>query len=138
MYLLDTNTFVLFSAGESNVIRRIQENSDILWLSSVAAEELMVGRFDNLNRARRPKTSLSLSRAHETFVQTLEDMRIFPLLAYSEEAERVFLTFPASIRRYGTQDCRIAAHGIAHGLIVVTRNERDFAAIGALCEDWSA
>jgi hypothetical protein len=44
---------------------------------------------------------------------------------------------PASVKRIGPQDCRIAAQALAHGLIVITRNLRDFNAIGAPCEDWS-
>jgi predicted nucleic acid-binding protein len=40
--------------------------------------------------------------------------------------------------RIGAQDCRIAAQAMAHEMVVVTRNVRDFQAIGASCEDWSA
>lgn len=39
--------------------------------------------------------------------------------------------------RIGSQDCRIAAQAMTHGLTVITRNLRDFEQIGAPCEDWS-
>ncbi len=71
------------------------------------------------------------------FAETLQDMAPFPILAFSREAESVFDTFPPAIRRVGSQDCRLAAQAMAHNLVVVTRNLRDFEAIGAPCEDWS-
>jgi predicted nucleic acid-binding protein len=137
MYLFDSNALKLFVAGDANTVRRVSENPTSLWLSSVAAEELLVGQMNGINRARSPRTSLSLAQAHRNFAQALEDIRLLPLLVYSDEAEQVFQSFPASIKRIGPQDCRIAAQAIAHGLIVVTRNLRDFTAIGAPCEDWS-
>ncbi len=64
--------------------------------------------------------------------------RLLPILAYSAQADVIFHSFPASVIRIGAQDCRIAAQALAHDLIVVTRNLRDFEAIGAPCADWSA
>ena len=56
----------------------------------------------------------------------------------TDEAERVFRLFPASVKRVGGMDCRIAAHAIVSGLVVVTRNTRDFERIpGVQTEDWS-
>jgi len=137
MFLFDTNALGLFLAGEPNTLQRVQENGTSIWLSSVTAEEVLVGRLNDINRARRPRTSLSLTRAHQDFAQALEDVRLFPLLVYSAQADDLYQSFPAAIKRIGPQDCRIAAQAIAHGLIVVTRNRRDFEAIGAPCEDWS-
>lgn len=71
-------------------------------------------------------------------IQALEDLRIFPLFLYSPEAEAIYRTFAPATLRIGAQDCRIAAQAMAHEMIVVTRNLRDFQAIGAPCEDWSA
>lgn len=137
MYIWDTNGFILFRGKDENTLRHVRENAGQIWLSSVAAEELLAGQFNAINRARAPRTSLSLSRAHADFAEVLEDFKTFPMLAFSEEAEAVYRTFPASVIRIGPQDCRIAAQAIAHNLTVVTRNVRDFQAIGAPCADWS-
>lgn len=138
MFLFDTNALALFFAGESNTVRRVAEVPGRVWLSSVAAEELIVGRINGIHRARQPRTSLSLPRAHQDLAQALEDVRAFPLLVYSDEAEVLYRSFSATLKRRGAQDCRIAAQALAHGMTVVTRNLRDFEAIGAPCEDWSA
>jgi predicted nucleic acid-binding protein len=98
---------------------------------------LIITYINCLRRAQSKNTSLSLPRAHEDFVKALEDLRIFPILTFSPEAEAIFQTFPPAILRIGAQDCRIAAQAMAHDLTVVTRNIRDFEAIGARCEDWS-
>ncbi len=138
MFLLDTSALGLFLTGESNTLRRVQEIPTSIWLSSIAAEELLAGRLSSINRARRPRTSLSLTQAHQDFAQALEDICLFPLLVYSAQADDLYQSFPSAVKRIGPQDCRIAAQAIAHGLIVVTRNLRGFEAIGAPCEDWSA
>lgn len=119
------------------VARRVAENFDRIWVSSVVAEEQIPGRMSDINKARAPRTSLSLPRTHEQFAKTLEDLRILPLFPYSDAAHSVYQGFSAKAIRSGGQDSRIAAQAIAHGMIVVTRNVRDFNAIGAACEDWS-
>jgi predicted nucleic acid-binding protein len=137
MYLFDTSAFELLLNGEENTVRRIATATESIWLSSVAAEEMLSGRLSAINRARSSRTSLSLPLAHQDFAKALEDIRLFPLLVYSAEAESVFRSLSASVKRIGSQDCRIAAQAVAHGFIVVTCNIRDFEAISAPCEDWS-
>lgn len=137
-YLLDADVFRLYVTGDPRVVQSVAARLDSIRLSSITVEEMVVGRLNLINRARSAKAPISVAEAHEEFAELLDDVRPFPLLIYSEEADRVFRAFPASVRRIGPQDCRLAAQAIAHGLIVVTRNRRDFEAIGAPCEDWSA
>ena len=137
MFLLDNNAQKLFIARDENTLRRVEQYAGKIWLSSVAAEELLTGSLSGLNRARSPRNSLSLAQAHADFAQALEDVRLFPMLIYSEAAESIFKTFSPATIRNGSQDCRIAAQTIAHNMVVVTRNLRDFEATGAPCEDWS-
>ncbi len=136
-FLLDTNTLRLYFDGHPDVVRRVLENLDAVWVSSVVAEEQITGRMSDINKARAPRTSLSLARAHGQFTKTLDDLRVFPLFSYSDAAHSVYQTFSAKALRSGEKDSRIAAQAIAHGMVVVTRNVRDFAAIGASCDDWS-
>ena len=138
MYLLDTNTLKLVIAGDEAVLQRVNQNLENLWVSSVVAEEFIVVFMSGLNRARSPRNSLSLPRAHRDLAQALEDLRIFPIFVYSNEAEAIYQAFAPATLRIGSQDCRIAAQAMAHNMTVVSRNLRDFQAIGAPCEDWSA
>ena len=137
MFLLDNNMHKLYVGGDGLVVERVQANIERVWTSSVAVEEAMIGQLSTLNRARSPRTSLSLPQAHADFIETMNDLRILPIFVYSDEAEAIFRTFPAATIRIGPQDCRIAAQAMAHNLTVVTRNVRDFVAIGAPCVDWS-
>ena len=138
MYLLDNDIFNLFVAGNANVLKRVAESQEEVWLSSVAAEEYIIGRMNALNRSRSSRNSLSLPRAHEDFAKALILVQVFPLFIYSEESEAVLRTFSPAIIRIGAQDCRIAAQAMAHDMTVITRNTRDFSAIGAPYADWSA
>lgn len=138
MFLLDTNAFDLLIAGDVTISHHVEQNRGRTWLSSVAAEERLTGYLSSINRARASRTSLSLARAHEDFTEALKSINTLPILPFSEEADAIYQSFPASIKRIGAQDCRIAAQAIAHGLTVVSRNGRDFAAIGAPCVDWSS
>ena len=138
MFLLDTNALIDLLNEDENVTVRFTKNAGSVWVSSVAAEERLVGVMSGINRARAPRTSLSISLAHENLVYVLQNLGSLPYLAYSDEAEAIFKTFTPAQIRVGAQDCRIAAQALAHDLTVITRNLSDFQAIGAPCEDWSA
>ncbi len=137
MFLLDTNHHKLFVAGDEAVVARILRHERQVYLSSVAAEEFLVPFLNALNRAKSPRTSLSLSQAHTDFVEAISDLTVLPLFPYDDSADAVYKTFSPTVIRVGSQDCRIAAQAMAHGLTVVTRNLRDFERIGAPCADWS-
>jgi tRNA(fMet)-specific endonuclease VapC len=136
-YLLDTNVFEALLSGDENVSRNLNAHLSEALLSSVAAEEAMAGRLNAINRARAPRTSLSLPQAHEDFADLVRDLRRLPILVYSQEADATYKTFSPAVLRHGTQDCRIAAQAIAHGLTVVTRNFSDFTPTGVDCVDWT-
>lgn len=137
MYLLDTNMLRLYVEGDANVVHGVQENLSAVFISSAVAEELVPGRLARINRARSANNSLSVAEAHEYFVKALDELRLLPILTYSETGDVVFDILSTKAKRAGAQDCRIAAQAIAHGLTVVTRNVGDFAVIGAPFADWS-
>jgi tRNA(fMet)-specific endonuclease VapC len=138
VFLLDNDTYNLLLNENAKVLGKVHEHEMSVWLSSVAVEENVIGLLNTMNRARTPRTSLSLPRAHHAFIQALGEYHSLPILAYSEEADAIYKTFSPAQIRIGSQDCRIAAQALAHGLTVVTRNLRDFEQIGAPCVDWSA
>jgi tRNA(fMet)-specific endonuclease VapC len=68
------------------------------------------------------------------------------VLKYDSRSERLrqrsaddyFRQFRQQGIRIGTQDLRIASIALAHGVIIVTRNQKDFGQVpGLTIEDWS-
>lgn len=138
MYLLDTDTASLAIRKQPRVGARIlQTPAPLIWLSSIAAEEMVSGALASINLARfRP--ALDIETASRYFVTLLTQIAKYQLLPYTNEAERLFRSWPASVKRVGANDCRIAASAIVHGYTVVTYNGKDFSRIpGVQFEDWS-
>ncbi len=97
----------------------------------------MQGSLARINR-ERSRSSLAIEVASRLFVTLIEEVARFQLLPYTNEAERLFQSWPAAVRRVGPNDCRIAASAIAHGYVVVTCNGKDFSRIpGVTFEAWS-
>ncbi len=135
-YLLDTDTASLAFNGNERVIARIrQAKPQNISLSSISAEESIRGAFKIIHRTQ---ATAGLPDAHSFFTRLLSFLYEYHIHAYNDEAALVYGSFPASITRIGTQDCRIAASAIAAGWIVVTANTRHFSQIpGVQFEDWS-
>lgn len=133
-YLLDTDSASLAFEGNERVRRRIRQASGVR-LSSIAAEERVRGA---LNLIHKNRDKASLPAAHDFLIRLLVDICNYRIHPYNEEAARIYASFPAQVKRVGTQDCRIAASAIASGWIVVTANQKDFSRIpGVQFEDWS-
>ena len=133
-YLLDTDSASLAFQGNERVRSRILEATGV-WLSSITAEERIRGV---LNTIQKTRDMPPFSRAQAFLIELLADISSYDLHPYNDEAARVYASFPASVKRVGPQDCRIAASAIAAGWIVVTANRRHFSQIpGVQFEDWS-
>jgi len=137
LFLFDNNMLKLLAAGDERVFTRVSVCAEPVYVSTVAVEEFLVFHMNVINKARAPRTELSLPRAHADFGRAIRSINLLPTFAYSDEAETVYKTFSAKTLRVGAQGCRIVAQAIAHGMTVITRNRRDFDAIGAPCADWS-
>lgn len=136
-FLLDTNIFRELVGGNRVALDFWVATTLPIYLSSVAVEEMLGGYMANLNRARSGKFPISVPQAHDDLISTIEVLKRFSILTYSNDAETVFRGLGATAKRVGTQDCRIAAQALAHNLTVVTRNLQDFERIGAPCVDWT-
>ncbi len=133
-YLLDINSASLAFRGNERIRRRILQASGV-WLSAIAAEERIRGA---LNLIQRTRDEPSFPATQVFLINLLADISDYDIHPYSDEAARVYAAFPASVKRLGTQDCRIAVSAIAAGWIVVTANHRHFSQIsGVQFEDWS-
>ena len=121
-YLLDTNTIVALTINEDeNVIRRAAacEEGDMV-TSSIALAEVAFGT------AQGQPPTMEFLRA---FVEEV------PVLDFDHKAALAYAQLPFKRASF---DRLIAAHAMSHELIVVTRNERDFADVpGLKVENWT-
>jgi len=133
-YLLDTDSASLAFGGNERVRSRIRRASGV-HLSSIAAEERVRGALSLIHRSR---DTPGLPAAQDFLTRLLYDISDYRIHVYNEQAVRIYASFPAGVKRIGSQDCRIAASAIAAGWIVVTANQKDFSRIpGVQFEDWS-
>ncbi|MBR2269846.1 MAG: type II toxin-antitoxin system VapC family toxin [Sphingobium sp.] len=127
-YLLDTNACIDFLLGRSaRLAERMAAEFDRLSVSAVTAAELRVGNrgsSDPVGDLRRVDTFLALLN-----ILPFDDAAAH---TYAEMVRQV------GVRRRGF-DRLIGAQAMASAMVLVTRNEKDFADIpGLTVEDWSA
>lgn len=121
-YLLDTNIIVALTINEDeNVIRRAAAcDADDMVTSSIALAEVAFGS----EQGQPP---------------TMEELRAFvdevPVLDFDYKAAMAYAQLPFKRASF---DRLIAAHAVSKELIVVTRNEKDFADVpGLVVENWT-
>jgi tRNA(fMet)-specific endonuclease VapC len=136
VYLLDTDTYPNLLRGNTQIERRFFQAPGRVYLCAITPEETLRGRLDAINQARtRQETRLPVS--YDYLLDLVRELNRASILRYDDDAARIFRDFPASIKRTGSQDCRIAAVALANGFTVVTSNLTHFTKIGVACEDWS-
>lgn len=83
------------------------------------------------------RQSPQLPVAYDLLLDIVRDLNRVSILRYDDDANQIFRAWPASLKRAGSQDCRIAAVALANGFTVVTSNTKHFAKIGVSYEDWT-
>ncbi len=137
MYVLDTDTYSNFLRGNEPIKRRIsQAPVGSVYLCAITPEEMLRGRLDYINHLRTRKNA-GLPLAYDLLLDLVRELNRIPILRYDADADKIFQAWPASIKRVGSQDCRIAATALANDFIVVTANIAHFSKISVNCEDWS-
>ncbi|EKU75706.1 MULTISPECIES: type II toxin-antitoxin system VapC family toxin [Sphingobium] len=127
-YLLDTNICIDFLLGRSaRLAERMAAEFDRLSVSAVTAAELRVGN-------RGSSDPVGDLRRVDTFLALLN------ILPFDDAAAH---TYAEMVRLVGVRsrgfDRLIGAQAMASAMVLVTRNEKDFADIpGLTVEDWSA
>jgi tRNA(fMet)-specific endonuclease VapC len=137
VYLLDTDHVSLVQHGHPFVNPRINSHpaTDVA-ISAITIQEQMTGWQGRLNRLRTPPQIADwylrlVDRIFPVWGQ-------FPLLSFTEPAVLRFQHLRSLRLNIGMMDLRIAAIALENGLIVVTRNRRDFGRVpGLITEDWS-
>ena len=130
--LLDTNTCIKYLNGQSEAIRRHVETmsaKDIV-VCAVVKAELFYGAY----KSRYPERNLEKQGIF---------LNRFVSLPFDDRAADMYGRIRADLERAGTpigpNDLLIAAIALAHNVIVVSHNTREFARIADLrLEDWEA
>jgi tRNA(fMet)-specific endonuclease VapC len=121
-YLFDTNSIIHLLVDAFPVLtRRVAETeAGDIGISTITFAEVALGVY----RGRPPKSSVL-----DRFVEQV------PLVPFDEAAARTYATLPF---KRGNFDRLIAAQALQRGMIVITRNVRDFADVpGLAVEDWT-
>ncbi len=122
-YLLDTNIIVALTINEDeSVIRRASEcDAGEMVTSSIALAEVALGT----ERGQPPTAGALRDFVEEVAVLNFD---------YKSALACALLPF-----KRASFDRLIAAHALSHDLIIVTRNEKDFADVpGLKVENWTA
>jgi tRNA(fMet)-specific endonuclease VapC len=129
-YLLDTNICIRYLNRRSEaIIRRLEsESPDDLVVCSVTRAELIFGAMKSQN-------------TDKTRTQQREFLEPLLSLPFDDRAAEHYGRIRAYLERLGTpigpNDLLIASIALAHNLIVVTSNTREFSRVQGLhLEDW--
>jgi tRNA(fMet)-specific endonuclease VapC len=121
-YLLDANSVIhLLSGAYPALNQRVAETeAGEIGVSAVAFAEVIHGS----SQGKPPELSML-----DEFIQEI------PMLPFDEVAAHAYASIP--FRRH-SYDRLIAAHAISLGLVVITRNMKDFADVpGLRVENWT-
>jgi tRNA(fMet)-specific endonuclease VapC len=139
-YLLDTDHISVLQQQSgpdyAAVSARIAQHPPAdLGLSVISFHEQVLGCHSYITRAR---TSADLVRGYSMLQRLLSDYAAISVLPFDTPAAATFDGLVAQRVRVGTMDLRIASIALTHGLILLTRNMRDFRLVpGLVAEDWT-
>jgi tRNA(fMet)-specific endonuclease VapC len=139
-FLLDTDHISILQRRSgpeyAALAARIAQHSPAdLAFSIISFHEQFVGAHTYINRAR---TQSELVRGYNRLGQILQGFSAAPVLPFDAAAAAVYDGLQSQRLRVGTMDLRIAAIALSQGLILLTRNTRDFSKVpGLVTEDWT-
>lgn len=135
-WLLDTDHVSLNERGHPLVRPRLSSVSpDDIGVSVITVEEMIRGRLAVLARRSAGEARI---HAYRKFLGTVQFCATISVVPFDMDCEAKFQELRAQRIRVGSQDLRIASTALAHGLILVTGNRKDFERVpGLSIEDWS-
>lgn len=130
IYSLDTNTCIRAINGRAPQVRRqlLQVPASEIVVCSIVRSELFYG-------AAKSQTPTRTREKQDYFLKS------FASLPFDDTAANAYATIRATLEKAGTPigplDMQIAAIAIAHNLILITHNTREFSRIPSLnYQDW--
>lgn len=139
-YLLDTDHLSILQrqAGRdfSNLSTHMGQYplSDFA-VSTVTFHEQMLGCHAYINRARN---SDDIVKGYAMIARLVSDFKVLPLVSFDTGAATKFDQLQSQRIQLAKMDARIASIALFHGLILLTRNHKDFGKVTELLiEDWT-
>ena len=139
-FVLDTDHISILQrkAGTGFVplsLRMAAHPFDEFAVSIVSFHEQVIGSHAYINGARRPSDVI---RGYAILGRVIREFTEMPVLLFDQTAAARFDDLASRRLRVATMDLRIASIALARGLILLTRNVRDFARVpGLVTEDWT-
>jgi tRNA(fMet)-specific endonuclease VapC len=139
-YLLDTDHLSILQrqAGQdySNLSTRMAHYSPSDFaVSTVTFHEQMLGSHAYINRARNLN---DVVKGYEMMARLINDFKVLPLVSFDTGAATTFDRLQPQRIQLAKMDARIAAIALFRGLILLTRNHRDFGKVSGLpIKDWT-
>jgi tRNA(fMet)-specific endonuclease VapC len=104
-------------------------------VSTVTFHEQLLGSHAYINRARNLD---DVVKGYAMMARLVSDFKVLPLVSFDAGAATVFNQLQSQRIQLAKMDARIAAIALFRGLILLTRNHRDFGKVaGLLIEDWT-
>ena len=130
-FLLDTDHLTLLEHSHPPLVTRMAAlpPAGLPKVSAVSVEEAFRGR---LARLSRPLVGAARVQAYAHLVGTLELLKRLETAPFDQGAELQFQHLRALPVRIGTPDLKIAAVALAHQMVLLTRNRRDFSQVPGL------
>lgn len=139
-YLLDTDHLSILQrqAGQDyiNLSTRMARHplSDFA-VSTVTFHEQMLGSHAYINRARNLN---DVVKGYAMMTRLVSDFKVLPLVSFDTGTATAFERLQSQRIQLAKMDARIAAIALFRGLILLTRNHRDFGKVAGLSiEDWT-
>jgi tRNA(fMet)-specific endonuclease VapC len=139
-YLLDTDHLSILQRQEgrdfSNLSTRMAQYPLLDFaVSTVTFHEQILGSHTYINRAHNLN---DVVKGYEIMVRLITDFKVLPLVSFDVGASMKFVQLQSQKIQLAKMDARIASIALSHGLILLTRNHRDFSKVaGLLIEDWT-
>ena len=137
MFSLDTDTVNGIVRENETIIRRVRAVPPAdRWVCTIVVEEMVGKQVSHLNTLRSQRRPFG--RESRFLAELVKIFGSFQILPYTDEAEQLYQSWPAKLKRAGPNDCRIVASTILAGFTVITCNGKDFSTIpGVAWQDWS-
>src|ERR1700730_12317651 len=122
LHLLDTDTVSLYQHGHARVCAAVADHpSGAVVISVMTVEEQLSGWYSELRRAKKAPM---LAAIYQRMAKTVRFYAMLPILSFTEPAIARYEELKRLKIRIGKTDLRIAAIGLEHDAVVVTRNAK--------------
>ncbi len=130
MFLLDTDTSILFMRGNPQVVANFaKQGPSTVFLSAISYHELLYGALH----------SGAVQRHLAVVAEFIAPLTVLPFTRFSaDHSSQVRQTLSAKGQSIGPLDTLIAGHALEHQLTLVSGNTREFSRVPALSlENWA-